>query len=163
MLQVQAAGVRAENCMADLLQKARIRNASPDFDADNLRIVAQMIDSKRYAKCDKHRILAKCDAAQLLDFVYEVDHVIDVGENIYVGIDLTLDPFSVSSKIRKAMDLRQLRESIGIHDHFVVHMVGDFQCPNPEVVKQSIEDFWQAMAEAINSPASVHCFRFHVS
>lgn len=164
MLSVPTTGVRAENCMAVLLHKARIRNASPDFNADNLRSVAQIINPKRYEQCNKHRILRKCNTDQLLDFVYGVDHVIDVGENIYAGIDLTLNAAQVSSKVSKAEQLTKLRAAIGIRQFFVVHMVGDFQYPDTQVIQRSTDELWDAMEYAFNGkPDRVRSLCFHVS
>jgi len=150
--------------MAVLLHKARIRNASPDFSADNLRSVAQIINPRRYQQCDKHRILSKCNADQLLDFVYGVDHVIDVGEGIYAGIDLTLNAAQLSRKVSKAGQLTKLRAAVGIRQFFVVHMVGDFQYPNQEVIDRSMNAFWDALEDAFNGrPDQVRVFCFHVS
>jgi hypothetical protein len=164
MLSVPTTGVRAETCMAVMLRQARIRNASPDFNANNLRSVAQVINPVRYAKCNKHRILSKCDASQLLDFVYGVDHVVDVGEGVYAGIDLTLDASKLSQKISKAQSLSKLRAAIGIRQFFVVQMIGDFQYQNKEVVRQSIDMLWQVMEETFNGRADqVKLIRFHVS
>jgi len=82
MLQSLPAGLQAENCMQKILRKARIRNASVDFNAENLRAVAQLANPSRYIACNKKLYLKQCSADQILDFVYGVDHVIDVGENV---------------------------------------------------------------------------------
>jgi hypothetical protein len=164
MLTVPTTGIRAENCMAALLRKARIRNASPDFNADNLRAVAQIIAPRRYEQCNKHRILRKCNVDQLLDFVYGVDHVVDVGEGVYAGIDLTLNAAQISQKVSKAGSLTKLRAAAGIRQFFVVHMVGDFRYPNNETIQTSTDAFWDAMENAFNGKADqVHIFHFHVS
>jgi hypothetical protein len=150
--------------MAVLLHKARIRNASPDFSADNLRSVAQIINPRRYQQCNQHRVLSKCNADQLLDFVYGVDHVIDVGEGVYAGIDLTLNAAQLSKKVRQAHGLTKLRAAVGIRQFFVVHMVGDFQYPNQDVINCSMDAFWSALEDAFNGrPDQVCVFRFHVS
>ncbi len=164
MLSVPTTGVRAENCMAVMLHKARIRNASPDFNADNLRSVAQIVDPIRYAKCDKHIVLHKCKADQILDCVYGVDHVIDMGESVYVGIDLTLDASKVSSKVSKAQSLTKLRAAVGIRQFFVVHMIGDLRYPNQATIQQSMDSLWDAMEASLNGrPDQTRALRFYVS
>ena len=125
MLQLQSSGIRAEYCMQDILHAARIRNASPDFNADTLRSVAQRVNPKRYELCNQKLRLHRCSADQILDFVYGVDHVIDVGERVYAGIDLTLDSAGVANKVSKAQRMTKMRAHIGIRQFFVVQMVGD--------------------------------------
>lgn len=164
MLQLQSAGLRAEYCMQDILHAARIRNASPDFKADTLRAVAQRVNSKRYDLCNEKLRLHRCSADQILDFVYGVDHVIDVGERVYAGVDLTLNAAGVANKVSKAQQLTKLRAHIGIRQFFVVHMVGDWSDPDPAVVRKSTDAFWDALCDAFNGPADrVHVIRFYVS
>lgn len=150
--------------MAAVLRKARIRNASPDFNANNLRSVAQLVAPARYTACNKHLRLDRCGAEQLLDCLYGVDHVIDVGEGVYAGIDLTLNAAQLSSKVSKATSLTKLRAAVGIRQFFVVQMIGDFQNPEPAVVSKSIDSFWEALEDAFNGkPDQVRVVRFHVS
>ena len=164
MLQVQPAGLRAENLMQGILRAARICNASPDFRADTLRAVAQRVNPRRYGLCNKRLRLHRCSADQILDFVYGVDHVIDVGERVYAGIDLTLNDFAVANKVSKAQKLTKMRAHIGIRQFFVVHMVGDWSDPDPAVIRQSTDEFWESLCDAFNGPSDrVHAFRFYVS
>lgn len=164
MLQLQSAGLRAEYCMQDILHAARIRNASPDFDADSLRAIAQRVNPKRYDLCNEKLRLHRCSADQILDFVYGVDHVIDVGERVYAGIDLTLNAAGVANKVSKAQQLTKLRAHIGIRHFIVTHMVGDWQDPDPAAIRRSTDSFWDALCDAFNGPPDrVHVMRFHVS
>ena len=140
MLQVQPAGLRAEHLMQGILHAARICNASPDFRADTLRAVAQRVNPRRYGLCNKRLRLHRCSADQILDFVYGVDHVIDVGERVYAGIDLTLNDFAVADKVSKAQKLTKMRAHIGIRQFFVVHMLGDWADPDPAVIRQSTDE-----------------------
>jgi hypothetical protein len=164
MLQLQSAGLRAEYCMQDILHAARIRNASPDFNADTLRAVAQRVNPKRYDLCNQKLRLHRCSADQILDFVYGVDHVIDVGERVYAGVDLTLNAAALADKVNKAQQLTKMRAYIGIRQFIVVHMVGDWNNPDPAIVRKSTDAFWDALCDAFNGPADrVHVVRFHVS
>ena len=164
MLQLQSAGLRAEYCMQDILHAARIRNASPDFKVDNLVAVAQRVNPKRYDLCNQKLRLHRCSADQILDFVYGVDHVIDVGERVYAGIDLTLNAAGVANKVSKAQQLTKMRAHIGIRQFVVVHMVGDWNNPDPAVVRKSTDALWDALCDAFNGPADrVHVIRFYVS
>ena len=164
MLQVQPAGLRAENLMQGILHAARICNASPNFHADTLRAVAQRVNPKRYELCNKKLRLHRCSSDQILDFVYGVDHVIDVGERVYAGIDLTLNAAGIANKISKARQLTKMRAHIGIRQFIVVHMVGDWSDPDPAVIRQSTDEFWESLCDAFNGPADrVHSIQFRVS
>lgn len=164
MLQLQSAGLRAEYCMQDILHAAKIRNASPDFNADTLRVVAQRVNAKRYDLCNEKLRLHRCSADQILDFVYGIDHVIDVGERVYAGIDLTLNAAGLAPKVSKAQQLTKMRAHIGVRHFFVVHMVGNWNDPDPAVIRKSTDEFWDALCDAFNGPADrVHVFTFHVS
>jgi hypothetical protein len=150
--------------MQDILLAARIRNASPDFKADNLLAIAQKVNPRRYEQCNEKLRLHRCSADQILDSVYGVDHVIDVGERVYAGIDLTLNAAGVASKVSKAQHLTKMRAHVGIRQFFVVQMVGDWNDPDPAVVRKSTDAFWDALCDAFNGPADrVHAIRFHVS
>ena len=124
MLQVQPAGLRAENLMQGILHAARICNASPNFHAETLRAVAQRVNPKRYELCNKKLRLHRCSSDQILDFVYGVDHVIDVGERVYAGIDLTLNAAGIANKVSKARQLTKMRAHIGIRQFIVVRWNG---------------------------------------
>ena len=164
MLQVQPEGLRAEYLMQDILNAARICNALPDFDADTLRVVAQRVNPKRYDLCNEKLRLHRCSADQILDFVYGVDHVIDVGERVYAGIDLTLNASGIAKKVSKARKLTQMRAHIGIRQFIIVHMVGDWSNPDRDVIRKSTDEFWGELCDAFNGPVDhVHIFNFYVS
>ena len=62
--------------------------------------------------------------------------------------------------VSKASNLRKLTSRIGIHSVYVIHLVGDVTDPDYEVVDQSIEKLWDAMAEHLllrtaQAPASI--------
>ena len=150
--------------MKGTLDAARIRNASLDFSSDSLLATAQRVDPRRYSRCMEKLRLHRCSSDQILDFVFGVDHVIDVGESVYAGIDLTVDPMRYASKVRKAQSLCKLRMHIGIEQFFVVLMVGDIYKINKEAIRRSTEDFWDALVDSFNGPVNrVHCFRFYIS
>ena len=57
-----------------------------------------------------------------------------------------------------------MRTHIGIRQFFVVHMVGDWSDPDPAVIRQSTDEFWESLCDAFNGPADrVHSIQFRVS
>jgi hypothetical protein len=119
---------------------------------------------RRLQQVLKHHNVGRMTAAQLLDHVYGLDHVIDVGEGVLVGIDITLDHSKLAGKVRKASDLRKLTSRIGIRSVCVIHLVGDIDHPDTDVIDASIERFWDELTDHLNSGvSSVHSFRFYVS
>lgn len=157
-------GLRAETFMERLLHAARIRSAASDFLPETLLNTAKVVNPRRYQATNEHIRLNRAGSRELLDHLFGVDHVIDLGERIYVSVDTTVSPSAVAKKMAKGNGLSQLRAAVGIHQHIVLLVVGDFDTPNPEVLAKSIDQFWTLMCDAINGPANrVRFFRLHVS
>lgn len=164
MLTRTSFGLRAEQFVERLFQAARIRSCGSIFSADVLLNSAKTVDPRRYQTCNSQVKLNRCNASELLDRLYGVDHVIDLGEDVYVSVDTTVSPAAVAKKMRKALELSKLRSAVGIHQHFVVMVVGDIDNPNANVMAKSINDLWNALCEAANGPANrVRSFRLHIS
>jgi hypothetical protein len=164
MLTLPSTGIRAEGVFRRCLRRARIEQVENRFEPRLLLGTALSYGGRRLQQVLQHRNIGKATAAGILDHVYGLDHVIDVGEGVLVGIDITLDATKLASKVSKATSLRKLTSRIGIHSVYVIHLVGDVADPDYEVVDQSIEKLWDAMAEHLSgNSASVHSFRFHIS
>lgn len=164
MLTLPSVGIRAEGVFRHCLHRARIEQVEHRFEPRLLLGNALSYGNRRLQQVLKHRNIGNAGAVAILDHVYGLDHVIDVGENVLVGIDITLDATKVAPKVCKASDLRKLTSNIGIHAVYVIHLVGSIDSPDFDVVDQSIEQFWELMVEHFNgSHSSVHSFRFHVS
>ena len=164
MLTLPSVGIRAEGVFRRCLRRARIEQVEHRFEPRLLIGNALTHGSRRLQQVLKHRNVGKAGAAEILDHVYGLDHVIDVGDGVLIGIDITLDATKVASKVRKASDLRNLSSRIGIHSVYIVQLVGDVTDPDFTVVDQSIEQFWELLADHLNSSRSaVHSCRFHIS
>ena len=164
MLTLPSTGIRAEGVFRRCLRRARIEQVENRFEPRLLIGTALSYGGRRLQQVLKHRNLGHESAAEILDHLYALDHVIDVGDGVLVGIDITLDATKLATKVSKASNLRKLTSRIGIHSVYVIHLVGDVADPDYEVVDQSIEKLWDAMAAHLNgSSASVHSFRFHIS
>lgn len=164
MLTITSPGIRAEGVFRHCLRRARIEQVEGRFEPRLLVGNALSYGERRLQQVLKHRNIGRMSAAQLLDHIYGLDHVIDVGENVLVGIDITLDHTKLADKVRKASDLRKLTSRIGIRSVWVVHLVGDINNPDPEVIDASINSFWEALEDRLNNGgSSVHSFRFHIS
>jgi hypothetical protein len=164
MLVTASPGIRAESVFRQCLRRARIEQVEDRFEPRFLIGTALSYGGTRLQKVLKHRNIGKATAAGVLDHVYGLDHVIDVGEGVLVGIDVTLDHTKLADKVRKASDLRKITSRIGVQSVCVIHLVGDINHPDPEVVDASIERFWDELADRLNSgSSSVHSFRFHIS
>jgi hypothetical protein len=164
MLVLPSVGIRAEGVFRRCLRLARIEQVEHRFEPALLIGNALSYGPRRLQQVLKHRNIGKATAAGILDHVYGLDHVIDVGDGVLVGIDTTLDSTKLADKVRKASDLRKITSRIGIHSVYVIHLVGDINNPNQTVVDQSIEAFWDATTDRLNGAgSSVHGFRFHIS
>ena len=74
-------GLQLEATFKSILRAAGIRQAEGDFNAQALLLDAQRINAQRLATCSKHFDASKATAEQLLDWVYGIDHLIDVSGN----------------------------------------------------------------------------------
>lgn len=164
MLTLPSTGLRAESVFRRCLQQARIQQVEDSFSVKLLIGNALTHGQRRLQSVLKHRNLGKDTPASVLDHVYGLDHVIDIGDGVLVGIDLTLDASKLADKLRKAQSLRRLTSSIGIAAVYVIHLVGDIDAADQAVVDASIEAFWSQMVDDFNeSKTGVRTFRFHVS
>lgn len=164
MLVLPSTGLRAESVFRRCLRQARIQQVEDSFSVKLLIGNALAHGQRRLQSVLSHRNLGKDTPASVLDHVYGLDHVIDVGDGVLVGIDLTLDATKLADKIRKAQSLRKLTAPIGIAAVYVIHLVGGIDAPDQAVVNQSIEAFWSQMVDDFNeSKTGVRTFRFHVS
>jgi hypothetical protein len=164
MLPLLSEGLRAERVVHRALQMAHIRTAASDFTTAQLRLIAKTLCPKRLARVAEFHHISKLTPAELLDYVFGVDLVVDMGEQVYAGIDTTLAANEVAAKVHKAMGLTKLRAKAGIRQFFVVHIVGDALNPDPSVLATSVESLWSDICEAFNGkPDRVGVIRFHVS
>jgi hypothetical protein len=146
------------------LRQARIQQVESSFSVNLLVGNALTHGQHRLQAVLNHRNLGKATAAGVLDHVYGLDHVIDIGDGVLVGIDLTLDASKLADKLRKARSLRKLTAPIGIAFVYVIHMVGDVTAPSQHVIDASIEAFWAQLTDDFNeSKTGVRTFRFHIS
>jgi hypothetical protein len=164
MLTIASPGIRAEGVFRRCLRRARIEQVEARFEPRFLVGTALSYGDRRLQQVLKHHNVGCMTAAQLLDHVYGLDHVIDVGEGVLVGIDITLNHAKLADKVRKAADLRKLTSKIGIQAVCVIHLVGDIDHPDTDVIDASIESFWDELTDRLNgNGSSVSCFRFHIS
>lgn len=162
MLTLPSIGIRAESVFRRCLRQARIRQVESSFQPCLLISHALARGPQRIQSVLKHRNLGKATAAEVLDLVYGVDHVIDIGDGVLVGIDITLDASKLADKMRKACSLRKLTAPIGISAVYIIHMVGDVAEPDQATIDKSIEAFWSQLEDDFNtSRSSVRSFRFY--
>ena len=148
-------GLQVEATFKSILRAAGIRQAEGDFTAQSLLLDAQRINARRLASCAKHFDPAKADAAQLLDWVYGIDHLIDVNgtDKVYAAIDLTVNRSAVAQKMSKALQHRSMWSELGVEQFFVVHVVGDPSDMTKEGAAALIDQLWDQMAAAFNGPS----------
>ena len=148
-------GIQLEATFKSILRAAGIRQAESDFNATALLLDAQRINPSRLASCSKHFDAHKANAAQLLDWVYGIDHLIDVNgtDQVYAAIDLTANGSAVGQKMSKALSHRPMWSELGVQQFFVVHMVGDASDMTKASAAALIDELWNQMAEAFNGPS----------
>ena len=166
MLTLPSYGVQLENTFKRILRAAGIRQAEGDFSAPSLLLDANRIDPKRVARVNEFRLLNKCSAAEVLDFVYGIDHLIDVNgtDHIYAAIDLTANGSKVNEKQLKAQRLRPMWQGLGVQQFFIVHIEGDVADLTKPGAAALIEKLWADMEQAFNGPAGrVHTITLTLS
>ena len=157
-------GEAAEQLLDGLFSLTGFSAAAPELTKERLLETAMRVDPRRYHAVSQHHKLARCSRDEILDYLYGVDHLIDVGEGLYVSVDTTANPNAVATKVSKAQSYSKLRAAVGIHQHFVVFVVGIITRPSAYVMADSINRFHDEMVEALNGPANrVRHFRLHVS
>ena len=161
-LSIPSYGLQLEATFKSILRAAGIRQAESDFNAQALLLDAQRINPSRLATCAKHFDAGKATADQLLDWVYGIDHLIDVAgeEKVYAAIDLTANSSAVGSKMSKALQHRSMWSELGVCQFFVVHVDGDPADLTKAGAAAVIEQLWAQMEEAFNGPSGrVHVIR----
>ena len=154
MLTLPTYGVQLENTFKRILRAAGIRQAEGDFTAASLLLDAHRIDPNRVARVNEFRVLNKCSAAEVLDFVYGIDHLIDVNgvDHLYAAIDLTANGAKVNQKQLKAQRLRPMWAGLGVEQFFIVHVDGDPADLTKPGAAALIEKLWAEMEAAFNGP-----------
>ena len=166
MLTTSTYGLQLEATFKQILHSAGIRQAESDFNAQSLLLDAQRINAQRLASCSKHFNPSKATAKQLLDWVYGIDHLIDVNgtDQIYAAIDLTANKSAVPQKMSKALGHRPMWSALGVTQFFVVHVDGDPADLTKAGVAAVIEQLWTEMEAAFNGPTGrVHVIRLSFS
>lgn len=160
MLTIPTYGIQLENTFKRILRSAGIRQAEGDFTAASLLMDAHRINPGRVARVNEFRVLNKCTADQILDFVYGIDHLIDVNgtDQIYAAIDLTANAAKVNEKQLKAQRLRPMWAGLGVEQFFIVHADGDHADLTKPGAAVLIEKLWADMEAAFNGPSG----RVHV-
>lgn len=161
MLTIPTYGIQLETTFKRIIQAAGIRQAEGDFTAASLLMDAKRIDPKRVARVNEFRVLNKCTADQILDFVYGIDHLIDVNggaDPVYAAIDLTANGSKVNEKELKAQRLRPMWAGLGVEQFFIVHVTGDPADLTKPGAAALIEKLWADMEAAFNGPSG----RVHV-
>jgi hypothetical protein len=160
-------GLQLETSFKRILKAAGIRQAEGDFTAAALLLDATRIDAQRVAAADKHRFLHKATAEQLLDWVYGIDHLIDVNggaEPVYAAIDLTANGGKVNSKELKAQRLRPMWAGLGVEQFFIVHVDGDLADLTKAGAAALIDKLWADMEKAFNGPTGrAHVIRLRAA
>ena len=148
-------GLQLEATFKQILRSAGIRQAESDFTAQSLLLDAQRINARRLATCSKHFNPAKATAAELLDWVYGIDHLIDVNgtDQIYAAIDLTANASKVGQKLSKALQHKPMWSALGVNQFFVVQINGDPADLTREGVAAVIDQLWADMEAAFNGPS----------
>jgi hypothetical protein len=163
MLTIPTYGIQLETTFRRILKAAGIRQAEGDFNATALLLDAQRLDAKRLARCAQHFNPAKSTAADLLDKVFGIDHLIDVNggaEPVYAAIDLTANGSKVNAKQLKAQSLRPMWQGLGVSQFFIVEVVGDPADLSKAGAAALIDKLWADMESAFNGPEGrVHIIR----
>jgi hypothetical protein len=163
MLTIPTYGIQLEHTFKRILKAAGIRQAEGDFNAAALLLDANRIDAQRVATANRHRLLNKATAEQLLDWVYGIDHLIDVNggaEPVYAAIDLTANGSKVNQKELKAQRLRPMWQGLGVEQFFIVHVTGDPADLTKAGAAALIDKLWAQMEAAFNGPTGrVHTIR----
>ena len=97
------------------------------------------VDPRRYSRCMEKLRLHRCSSDQISDFVL-ADHVIDVGESVYAGIDLTVDPMRYASKVWKAVNM-QIKNAYLDRAILCCSNGWRYLQINKEAIRRSTEDF----------------------
>jgi hypothetical protein len=160
MLTIPTYGIQLEQTFKRILKAAGIRQAEGDFTAASLLMDANRINPGRVARVNEFRVLNKCTADQILDFVYGIDHLVDVNgtDQIYAAIDLTANAAKVNEKQLKAQRLRPMWAGLGVEQFFIVHVDGDPADLTKPGAAALIEKLWADMEAAFNGPSG----RVHV-
>jgi hypothetical protein len=166
MLTLPTYGLQLETTFKRILKAAGIRQAEGDFNAPALLLDATRIDAQRVAAANKHRLLHKATAEQLLDWVYGIDHLIDVNggaEPVYAAIDLTANGGKANAKELKAQRLRPMWQGLGVEQFFIVHVDGDLASLAKAGTAALIDKLWADMEKAFNGPTGrVHVIHLQV-
>ena len=104
--------------------------------------------------------------SSLLDWVYGIDHLIDVSgnEGVYAAIDLTANKSAVPQKMAKALQHRSMWSELGVTQFFVVHVDGDPAYLTTAGAAAVIEQLWTQMEAAFNGPSGrVHVIRLTIA
>ena len=165
-LTIPTYGIQLEHTFKRILKAAGIRQAEGDFNAAALLLDANRIDAQRVATANRHRLLNKATAEQLLDWVYGIDHLIDVNggaEPVYAAIDLTANGSKVNQKELKAQRLRPMWQGLGVEQFFIVHVTGDPADLTKAGATALIDKLWAQMEAAFNGPTGrVHVIRLTI-
>lgn len=159
-------GLQLEATFKSILRSAGIRQAEGDFSAPALLLDAQRINASRLASCAKHFNPTKATAEQLLDWVYGIDHLIDVNgtDKIYAAIDLTANKAAVPQKMAKALQHRSMWAELGVEQFFVIHVDGDPADMTKGGAIALIDKLWAQMEAAFNSPTGrVHTITLKIA
>ena len=166
-LTIPTYGIQLEHTFKRILKAAGIRQAEGDFNAAALLLDANRIDAQRVAATNRHRLLNKATAEQLLDWVYGIDHLIDVNggaEPVYAAIDLTANGSKVNEKQLKAQRLRPMWQGLGVEQFFIVHVTGDPADLTKPGAAALIDKLWAQMEAAFNGPAGrVHIITLKIA
>jgi hypothetical protein len=167
MLTIPTYGIQLEHTFKRILKAAGIRQAEGDFNAAALLLDANRIDAQRVATANRHRLLNKATAEQLLDWVYGIDHLIDVNggaEPVYAAIDLTANGSKVNQKELKAQRLRPMWQGLGVEQFFIVHVTGDPADLTKAGAAVLIDKLWAQMEAAFNGPTGrVHTITLKIA
>lgn len=148
-------GLQLEATFKSILRAAGIRQAEGDFTAQSLLLDAHRINATRVARVNEFRFLNKASAPEILDWVYGIDHLIDVNgtDQIYAAIDLTANASKVGSKLSKALQHKPMWSALGVEQFFVVQINGDPADLTKAGVAAVIDQLWSDMEAAFNGPS----------
>ena len=148
-------GLQLEATFRQILKSAGIRQAESDFTAQSLLLDAHRINSDRVARVNEFRMLNKASAPDILDWVYGIDHLIDVNgtDHVYAAIDLTANRSKVGEKMSKALAHRPMWSALGVEQFFVVQINGDPSDLTRQGAAAVIEQLWADMEAAFNGPS----------
>ena len=147
-------GLQLEATFKSILHSAGIRQAEGDFSAQSLLLDANRINSSRVARVNEFRLLNRSTAEQILDWVYGIDHLIDVNgtDKVYAAIDLTANKAAVAQKMAKALQHRPMWSELGVEQFFVIHVDGDPADLTKGGAIALIDKLWVEMEAAFNGP-----------